>query len=114
MKTRIDILAVSVLAVFMVSAVLHVTSTGASSVEAALLAVESVDALNCEGCANDSGENEGSVACDLVCVPSFVAAVIPQKFLERPLTASVLSRDAYGLAGQTGRPEPYPPRPLFL
>lgn len=103
----------SVLLVAFVSALAPITAQAAiTAVKMALADDGSMDAADCGDCATADGAL--TMSCDMVCPLSPLAILSATGEYFASDAAHRRAGTAYGLAGRTGPPEPYPPQAAIL
>lgn len=111
MKPVARILIVAMLAVFAAATTVHAASTAAMDLKMSMAAASGMDMDGCDGCGDDG---DGKMACDPVCVTPLLA-VTSQDAALRDAAPGIFGKVvAEGIRGQTGPPDPYPPRSYIL
>lgn len=111
MKPFARVLVIAVLAVFAAGSTVHAAAAAAMDVKMSMAAAGGMDMDGCDGC-GDSGD--GKMACDPVCVTPLLA-VANQDAILRDAAPGIFGKvRAEGIRGQTGPPDPYPPRTIIL
>ena len=113
MVKLVRIFVFALLAAFAVGSVAHATSTTTMSIKMALADGGAMDMADCQGCGSDSGDNNGGIDCDMVCVAPILANLNLEVSVPAVVGISPSASAFYDLVGRTGPPEPYPPRTLI-
>lgn len=78
------------------------------------MAMAAAVGMDMDGCDDCGDTGDGKMACDPVCATPFLAIAGPDAALRDATPGSFAKARAEGFRGQTGPPDPYPPRTLTL
>lgn len=107
MKPVVRVLIVATLTVFAVASTVHTAGTAVMDLKMAMAAAGGMDMDRCDGC-GDIGD--GNVACDPVCANPLLATTSPDEALRNAGPGIYDGLSVEVVLGQTGPPDPYPPR----
>lgn len=110
-RTRIFILAL--LTLFAVGIVEHSAGATSMSLKMALGDAGITDMADCEGCGTETDGEDSGLTCDIFCTVSFAASLGQVNTFSPHFAHVARPLLVQRLAGQTGLPEPYPPRTLI-
>ena len=113
MTRFVTIFVFAALTAFAGGSVANVTSATTMSLKMALADGGAMDMADCQGCGSDSGDNNGGIDCDMVCVAPILANLNLEVSVPAVIGISPSASAFYDLVGRTGPPEPYPPRTLI-